>query len=179
MMNSRVGGGATAVRVGFVGDAGRLPTEALAKAFDVEIAWTAAPDEVEQPPPDAVDAILFSIETIDALAMVQLFERLRSHRPDVPVLLSLRWRGKVFALAEVKAFQALQAKYPRRLGRLTPRELQVLDKVRSGETNREIAVELRMSVSTVSRHIENILHKLHARNRTEAAVTSPDGSPWT
>jgi len=166
------------VRVGFVGDPGRLPAEALENAFDVEIAWTGGPNDVDKLPRQAVEAILCTIETTDALAMVQLFERLRSHRPKVPILLSIGWRGKVLALAEVKSYQAMQTKYPRRVGGLTPRELQVLDKVRSGETNREIALELHMSVSTVNRHMENILHKLHARNRTEAAVTPPEVPPW-
>lgn len=51
---------------------------------------------------------------------------------------------------------------------LSPRELQVLQLVYGGQSNREIAAALRMSERTVSVHVSNILDKLDARNRTEA-----------
>jgi DNA-binding NarL/FixJ family response regulator len=51
---------------------------------------------------------------------------------------------------------------------LTLREREILDLMRRGRKNREIAGELRIAESTVHKHVQNIFEKLHARNRTEA-----------
>jgi NarL family two-component system response regulator LiaR len=53
---------------------------------------------------------------------------------------------------------------------LTPRELDVLRCLARGFTNREIALELSISVRTVTTHVRNILDKLHLANRTQAAL---------
>jgi DNA-binding CsgD family transcriptional regulator len=53
---------------------------------------------------------------------------------------------------------------------LTDRELQVLRLLMLGRRNREIAEELYMSASTASVHVSNILTKLGATNRGEAAA---------
>lgn len=53
---------------------------------------------------------------------------------------------------------------------LTDRELQVLRLLMMGQRNREIATVLYMSVSTASVHVSNILTKLGAKNRVEAAA---------
>jgi two-component system nitrate/nitrite response regulator NarL len=51
---------------------------------------------------------------------------------------------------------------------LTNREMQILNLMRMGRKNREIAQELKIAESTVHKHVQNIFEKLHARNRTEA-----------
>ena len=53
---------------------------------------------------------------------------------------------------------------------LTPRETEVLACLTSGKTNRQIAKELHLSLSTVKRHLEHILPKLKVSDRTQAAV---------
>jgi len=53
---------------------------------------------------------------------------------------------------------------------LTPRETEVLSRLASGKTNRQIAKELHLSLSTVKRHLEHILPKLRVSDRTQAAV---------
>jgi DNA-binding NarL/FixJ family response regulator len=53
---------------------------------------------------------------------------------------------------------------------LTPREAEVLSLLALGKTNRQVAQELHLSVSTVKRHIEHILPKLKVSDRTQAAV---------
>jgi DNA-binding NarL/FixJ family response regulator len=53
---------------------------------------------------------------------------------------------------------------------LTPRETQVLSCLALGKTNRQIAKELHLSLSTVKRHLEHILPKLGVSDRTQAAV---------
>lgn len=53
---------------------------------------------------------------------------------------------------------------------LTPREEEVLELLVAGRSNREIAGRLYISVKTVSVHVSNILAKLGASSRTEAAA---------
>jgi DNA-binding NarL/FixJ family response regulator len=53
---------------------------------------------------------------------------------------------------------------------LTPREMEVLSRIALGETNRQIAEELHISLSTVKRHLERFLSKLEVSDRTQAAV---------
>jgi two-component system, NarL family, nitrate/nitrite response regulator NarL len=54
--------------------------------------------------------------------------------------------------------------------RLTRRELDVLECVARGHTNRTVAAELSISVETVRTHVSNILAKLEAPSRTAAAA---------
>jgi ATP/maltotriose-dependent transcriptional regulator MalT len=53
---------------------------------------------------------------------------------------------------------------------LTKRERDVLGLVSAGRTNREIAQSLFLSESTVKVHVRNVLRKIGARTRTEAAI---------
>lgn len=52
---------------------------------------------------------------------------------------------------------------------LSPRELEVLNLVAQGKTDKEIAVELSLSVHTVKTHLRNLLAKLQVSGRKEAA----------
>lgn len=51
---------------------------------------------------------------------------------------------------------------------LTPREMEVLELLARGLTNREIATVFRISASTVKNHVNNLLAKLEVADRTEA-----------
>ena len=52
---------------------------------------------------------------------------------------------------------------------LTARELEVLNLIATGASNQEIAVQLSISLHTTKSHVRNILSKLHAVNRRQAA----------
>jgi DNA-binding NarL/FixJ family response regulator len=54
--------------------------------------------------------------------------------------------------------------------RLNPRELEILQQVRSGRNNREIAELLHLSEGTVKNYITTLLSKLNLRDRTQAAL---------
>ena len=53
---------------------------------------------------------------------------------------------------------------------LTKRELQVLQQVAMGLSNREVGKALGISVETAKEHVQNILRKLDVNDRTKAAV---------
>jgi DNA-binding NarL/FixJ family response regulator len=53
---------------------------------------------------------------------------------------------------------------------LTQREHEVLSELKRGRTNREIAARLGVSVSTVNKHVQQVLKKLHVKNRGQAVA---------
>jgi LuxR family maltose regulon positive regulatory protein len=55
---------------------------------------------------------------------------------------------------------------------LSERELEVLQLISEGLTNREIAQRLFISLRTVKWHTSNIYGKLGVKNRTQAVATS-------
>jgi two-component system NarL family response regulator len=55
---------------------------------------------------------------------------------------------------------------------LTGRELEVLEQIVAGNSNKAIAKQLKISEATVKSHINNILSKLGVADRTQAATTA-------
>jgi len=55
---------------------------------------------------------------------------------------------------------------------LSPREMEILQFVTRGLSNKEIATELDISHQTVKNHMTSILKKLNVQDRTQAAVTA-------
>jgi DNA-binding NarL/FixJ family response regulator len=53
---------------------------------------------------------------------------------------------------------------------LTPSEQRVLELLREGKPNKVIARELEIEETTVKVHVRRIMKKLHAANRTQAAL---------
>lgn len=53
---------------------------------------------------------------------------------------------------------------------LSDREIEVLEQLVHGKDNKEIAQALSIAPSTVKTHLQNIMEKLHLKNRIEAAV---------
>lgn len=56
------------------------------------------------------------------------------------------------------------------LAELTPREVEVLNLIGTGCTNREIAKQLYIAEGTVKSHVTHILNRLNLRNRAQIAI---------
>ena len=56
------------------------------------------------------------------------------------------------------------------MAELTAREVEVLERVARGLQNKTIAEEFNLSENTIKIHLHNIISKLGAHNRTEAAA---------
>ncbi len=53
---------------------------------------------------------------------------------------------------------------------LSRREQEVLSELRRGRTNREIALRLGVSITTINKHVQQVLKKLHVRTRAQAVA---------
>jgi DNA-binding NarL/FixJ family response regulator len=76
----------------------------------------------------------------------------------------------ILASRVFEEFARLKRHDEARSGDLSPREKEILDMVAAGGSNKDIADHLCLAEATVKRHLHNILQKLHAHNRAEAAA---------
>ena len=87
---------------------------------------------------------------------------------------SIRARERL--AARVRELEHVLRELPRRhaapdgAAELTAREVEVLEHVAAGRTDREIAALLYVSVRTVQKHLEHVYEKLGVRTRTAAAM---------
>ncbi len=90
--------------------------------------------------------------------------------PRQEILLAIR------AVSEGRPYtsSAVAAKALRRLSKptLTPRELDVLQQLAEGRSNKDIARRLSISEGTAKAHVKSILTKLDAMSRTEAVAVA-------
>jgi DNA-binding NarL/FixJ family response regulator len=66
--------------------------------------------------------------------------------------------------------------------KLTRREQEVLGELRRGRTNKEIAARFGVSITTVNKHVQQVLKKLHVRTRAQAVAmvnAEASGSSYT
>jgi DNA-binding NarL/FixJ family response regulator len=98
---------------------------------------------------------------------------------DLPVLLRQALLGNVRFAApritrDVVTQAALQSRYDEARSEtgLTPRELEILEAVARGLSNRAVGSELFLSDQTVKFHLHKIYRKLKVANRTEAAQSA-------
>ena len=75
-----------------------------------------------------------------------------------------RYLSKLLAATEKDASGAAAAGLPESL---SERELEVLQLIAAGKSNRRIATELFVSVGTVKTHMGNLYRKLDAHSRTQ------------
>lgn len=96
---------------------------------------------------------------------------LKSARPDL-LLLAVRAAaaGSAYLDPQVAHHVLGGVRMPEARSTLTPRELDILRLIADGLPNKDIAEALGVSVSTVKLHVQDILTKLQASDRTQAAV---------
>jgi DNA-binding NarL/FixJ family response regulator len=81
--------------------------------------------------------------------------------------------GEVYAPVELMRAESTSATHPL-AERLSPRELEVLDGLCRGLSNKEIARELDLQEVTIKLHVRTLCKKLDAKNRTQAALTAKE-----
>ncbi|HEX9889215.1 MAG TPA: response regulator transcription factor [Nitriliruptorales bacterium] len=82
-------------------------------------------------------------------------------------------RGEVTVPAAMLAKLLPRMRSPRSsVGALSPRELEVLGLLAQGLSNRAIADQLVVSISTVRNHVQNVITKLGVHSKLEAVTTA-------
>ncbi len=81
--------------------------------------------------------------------------------------------GEVYAPVELMRADNTAPTHPL-AERLSPRELEVLDGLCRGLSNKEIARELDLQEVTIKLHVRTLCKKLDAKNRTQAALTAKE-----
>lgn len=94
------------------------------------------------------------------------FERLNA----APDLARLDERASDAPASDARASDESASRNEAAPGGLTPREVEVLELVATGKTNRAIAEELFISEKTVARHVSNIFNKLEISSRAAATA---------
>ncbi|HEX2193744.1 MAG TPA: response regulator transcription factor [Candidatus Limnocylindria bacterium] len=103
------------------------------------------------------------VKTVTQNALLNGIHRLLRGEPVIDPQVAVRAVASVNAPGETA--RSLSMPEP-----LTPRELEVLSLLSNGHSNPEIARRLFVAVGTVKVHVEHILGKLGASDRTDAAV---------
>jgi two-component system NarL family response regulator len=130
-----------------------------------------------------------AIETIRASAPTARIVVLTSYDRDEDIYQSLRAGAMCYLLKEmpyeeiaaaIRSVHSGRRHFPLRVSEklaerlampdLSERELEVLRLMSAGLSNKEIAAELSVVVGTVKYHINNILSKLNAEDRTQAVI---------
>lgn len=101
-------------------------------------------------------AISFLLKSISATELARAVRDASNGKPTISPEIQDLLRGQ-------KSFPANSSKYD-----LSARELEVLSCIMSGLSNKEIAQELVISLSTAKFHVSRILAKLNVSNRAEA-----------
>lgn len=119
--------------------------------------------------PDLTDEILTCIEAgaagyvLKEASFKYLVETIRSAN-----------RGESFCSPQMAASlfsrvaELAGERLPRSAIKLTPREVEIINKIAEGLSNKEIAQQLSIELQTVKNHVHNILDKLQLHNRLEA-----------
>jgi len=88
---------------------------------------------------------------------------------------AIRFMGEGEVYAPVKFMTEVSEDEPHELAKvLTEREMQVLDGLCRGLSNKEIAREIDLQEVTVKLHVKTACRKLGAKNRTQAALTAKE-----
>src|SRR5215211_1161253 len=76
------------------------------------------------------------------------------------------------SIARFRMQRRAEGELAQRVERLTPRELEILQRIAAGENSAEIAEGLGMSRHTLRTHVQNVLTKLALHSKTDAVVAA-------
>lgn len=161
----------------------RIATDAEAPILDAMAAlWTGAVSSAEGDLPTALGMLRrawtlwhrLAAPYEAARARMLLGEACRAAGDEDTAAMEFDAAATVFArlgaVPDAGRVEALTHKARSAPGGLTAREVDVLRRVATGRSNREIAADLVLSESTVARHVSNILTKLGVRSRSAATA---------
>ncbi len=120
-------------------------------------------------------AAYLTIQHCDPVDLTETIKRVSGG--EYPIDVSVMSRPQV-ALRVLKHFQAITLNFRSEdeiAAPLNANELEILNLVAKGKSNKEIGDVLRVSDSVIKKHISNILRKLHANDRAHAITLAIRG----
>ncbi|MEM7802677.1 MAG: LuxR C-terminal-related transcriptional regulator, partial [Chloroflexota bacterium] len=120
-----------------------------------------------------IGSALSTFQQLLSVAQVGGFKRLFLDLPDPSLvrLLHLSAHDGISAPYAQLLLDCLEFWQPEEMPQpLSPRELEVLQHLASGQTNRQIAAEMIVSLNTIKAHTRRLYDKLNVRNRTQAVA---------
>lgn len=115
-------------------------------------------------------ALGYVLKGIDGQALIEAVREIAAGQGYIPPVLAARILSEMSIERSARPAEVSPVNTAAPLAQLTPREAQVLELVAAGLSNKEIGLRGDMQEKTVKHHMTRILHKLQARNRTEAAM---------
>lgn len=106
----------------------------------------------------------YLLKNLDPNQLFEMLERVRQGEAPISGAMAAK------ILQEFRQPDQVPPEQPEPTDTLTPREIEVLQQVVEGATNKEIAEVLCITENTVKIHLRNILEKLQVQNRIQAAV---------
>lgn len=106
----------------------------------------------------------YLLKNLEPLELYGMLDRLRQGEAPISGAMAAK------ILREFRQPEYTQGKGAQPVDELTTREIEVLEQVVTGASNKEIADTLHITENTVKIHLRNILEKLHVQNRIQAAV---------
>ena len=132
-----------------------------------DIAWHSSSSDVGTALLQApVETVVLHVRFQEPKGLIDTVRYVKDLNPGTRILLAAS-SSRALVIAEIASVVSTETW---KRDQLTERERQVLALIRTGLTNREIAANLGISVSTANRYVENILHKKAVRNRAQAAA---------
>lgn len=126
---------------------------------------------------DLVDGALragaagFLLKTADAATIVDAVRRVAAGEGVLDPRVTRRALALIPRAGETSAAPRVHG-----LDQLTERERDVLDGMRAGLSNQELAADLGISIATVKTHVSAVLAKLGARSRSHAVALAAGGA---
>ncbi|MBP8001063.1 MAG: response regulator transcription factor [Chloroflexi bacterium] len=101
--------------------------------------------------------------------IVQKLQALQEEKALISPTIAAQMMERLAQLSTLRSLALLTETRINQLDTLSPRELEILHLISVGYTNQEIAAQLYIECGTVKNHVHNILKKLEASNRQDAA----------
>jgi DNA-binding NarL/FixJ family response regulator len=106
----------------------------------------------------------YLLKTLEPLELYEMLNKLYNNEAPISGKLAFR------ILQEFRQMKQNHANPPAAPDELTAREIEILELVVQGATNKQISETFFITENTVKIHLRNILEKLHLQNRIQAAV---------
>src|SRR2546428_35303 len=116
------------------------------------------------------DASAYLSKSADPTELVDTLRRVRSGQFTINEKVFSRPAVASKVLAEFRELSVYGPSSAHVFAPLSPREVQILDNIAQGMTNKEVAYALAISEQTVKNHMSSILRKLSVNDRTQAVV---------